>query len=505
LKSWYFQNTEHPIVWSELQLRVPEYWNYSTVLLGYENIAYTKRDQMQVPAPFLPLRGGETQAYTMNLLTWGMQNVPALRETEYTNSIRNYLAHFRFHLTNFTAPNMHGFQRNMYEASSWEKIAQNYGESDYFFKELEKTDYLDADVNQITAQNATPYDRMYGVLDWLKKTMKWNEFLGDIPDEKLEKAFKLKQGNIASINLLLVAALRKAGITAHPALLSTRQNGAVIEALPSDDEFNYVIAVATADNKTYLLDATAPYSAPNLLPIRAVNGDALVLMKEDKKVNAGWVPTENPDRSAINTMYDLVLDEKGTLSGKLTRRFTNYEAIKEREKYNSYKNEAEYISNIQKENLGLNIKNISIKEVKNLDKPLTFQADIIIENKVELSNNLMYIPALPYESITQNPFQTAERKTPIIFEYLKKEETFVKIKLPDTYQVDELPKNESLTMPDGKTQLSISYQNKDNTIELNSKYLRNISSIPATDYSALSGLFNKMIAKHREQIVLKKK
>ena len=54
---------------------------------------------------------------------------------------------------------------------------------------------------------------------------------------------KTRQGNVAEINLLLTAMLRKAGIEADPMILSTRDNGIANTSYPLISEYNYVICV----------------------------------------------------------------------------------------------------------------------------------------------------------------------------------------------------------------------------------------------------------------------
>ena len=53
------------------------------------------------------------------------------------------------------------------------------------------------------------------------------------------KAYLEGEGNVADINLLLIAMLRSQGVDANPVLVSTRNNG--IPLFPTRKGFNYVI------------------------------------------------------------------------------------------------------------------------------------------------------------------------------------------------------------------------------------------------------------------------
>ncbi len=73
---------------------------------------------------------------------------------------------------------------------------------------------------------------------------------------------KNESGNVAEINLLLVAALRERGLNANPIISSTRDNGIIMEAFPTIDRFNYVLAAVKK------ADASIFFSMPpNQLPL----------------------------------------------------------------------------------------------------------------------------------------------------------------------------------------------------------------------------------------------
>lgn len=70
--------------------------------------------------------------------------------------------------------------------------------------------------------------------------MVWNGDYGKYTDQNISKAFKEGKGNVAEINLLLVALLKETGLQANPVLISTQSNG--IPIFPTLEGFNYVIA-----------------------------------------------------------------------------------------------------------------------------------------------------------------------------------------------------------------------------------------------------------------------
>src|ERR1700690_3028129 len=75
-----------------------------------------------------------------------------------------------------------------------------------------------------------------------------------ITHNSLKEVFKKREGNVAEINLLLIAMLRKAEIKADPVILSTRDNGIADPSYPLLAEYNYVICEAHPENNWITLD-----------------------------------------------------------------------------------------------------------------------------------------------------------------------------------------------------------------------------------------------------------
>jgi hypothetical protein len=58
------------------------------------------------------------------------------------------------------------------------------------------------------------------ILNYVKATVKWNDYYGFSCDDGVKTAYKNKLGNVAEINLMLTAMLRTAGLKANPVLVS---------------------------------------------------------------------------------------------------------------------------------------------------------------------------------------------------------------------------------------------------------------------------------------------
>ncbi len=132
--------------------------------------------------------------------------------------------------------------------------------------------------------------------------MNWNGYFGYYCDEGVRRAYKDKVGNVAEINLMLTAMLRYAGLDANPVLVSTRSHG--IPLFPTREGFNYVISAVSMDEGYVLLDGTAKFSVPGMLPPRAHNWNGRLIKKEGASEEISLTPRAM-SKEMISVTYKL--------------------------------------------------------------------------------------------------------------------------------------------------------------------------------------------------------
>ena len=76
--------------------------------------------------------------------------------------------------------------------------------------------------------------------------------------------------------------------------------------------------------------------------------------------------------------------------------------------------------------------------------------------------------------------------------------------IPQGYKVEEQPKNVVLALPEKSGQFTYSVTTVGSTIMVTSKVVISRPSFNAADYPYLKEFYNQVVAKHAEQIVLKK-
>ena len=128
LETWYFQSSI-PTLSSSFQVSIPEYYNYSHKLSGYENVKFS-RDQMPVSIVFTQNNrtsdgysvkssvSNQTVNYKANILKLYATNLPGLRREAYVDNIRNYITKVDFELLSRQFPN----DRRVEYSNKWETI-----------------------------------------------------------------------------------------------------------------------------------------------------------------------------------------------------------------------------------------------------------------------------------------------------------------------------------------------------------------------------------------------
>lgn len=274
LQDWKFQHVI-PVDYSEYKTLIPEYYTYNYFNRGniILNVVKEKKNRTINLLDNRPLdkriggaRNSEKIDVYENYTLINAKNIPAFKEEEYSNNIENYLSSVKYQLVSIQFPN----QTVKSFTDSWEDVAKHINESNNFGEELTKVNYFEKDfailLNQKEPNNETQINTIY---NFVKNHYKWNESLGVYTEIGVSKAYKDKVGNVAEINLTLIAMLRKAGLNANPIVLTTRSQP--INLYPSTTAFNYVICGVEIGEEIIFLDATEKMLKPGLLPNRALN------------------------------------------------------------------------------------------------------------------------------------------------------------------------------------------------------------------------------------------
>lgn len=471
-----------PVNHVEYEVLIPEYFSYNTMLLGFNVI-------QQNSEIATTLKG-----FSERRMDYYGSSIPALKEESYVSNIKNYASILKFELASISYPN----QMKKSYASNWDDIAKNIYEDEDFGTELKQSSYFEVDIDPLVSKALTKDEKISIVFDFVKALMTWNQKNGYNCEKGVKKAYKEKVGNVAEINLMLVAMLRHIGLNANPVILSTRANG--IAPFPSRTAFNYVIAAVEIENGLILLDATSKNALPNILPLRDLNWNGRIIRKNGSSAEVDLMAKMN-SKDVVNMMATIT--KEGTLEGKMKEQYLDYNAFSFREKYSGVATES-YLEMLEKRLNNIEIGDYELTNKTELAKPAIESYSFKHNNSVEVIGDKMYFSPMLFLAMTQNPFKQETRKYPIDFLYPNQDKYLINITIPEGYAVESLPAAMAMNISDNLGGFKYMISNTGQQIQLMVTLDINSSIVSSEYYDELKEFYALMIKKQTEKIVLKK-
>ena len=491
----------------EVTLEIPEYFVFKRYARGYYPISLKEsRKKRQIEYSYKPdfeagfgAKGRSSYErrkldFFENVYAVNAQNIPSLKEVDYTDNINNYRSSIKFELSSTQFPNT----PYKYYSRTWENVAKSIYEYNDFGGELKNGRFLEKIVQDISGDAKDNNLLMKKIYDHVKRHMTWNNYYGVSCENGLKKAYEGKSGNVGDINLMLVAMLRIAGLNANPVLVSTKSRG--IPLFPTNEGFNYVVAAVESGGAMHLLDATEKMGTINVLPTRALNWNGR-LIKEDgssKEVNLF------PSKKAMRTvMMNASVLENGVLEGKIRTQLTDALAFDYRE---SHMNETldDIMDGMEQKYLEMEVDGLELKNQNECDKPIVESCSFVKENQIEMISGKMYFRPALFLAMNDNPFKMEKREYPVDFGYPQSHRIMVNFTMPEGYQVESIPENIALAMPDGLGQFKYSIQNQGKFLQFKCTFEINKAIVAANYYPILKEFYGKLLEKQSERVVLSK-
>jgi len=504
-QDWEFQSSI-PTVWSEYRARIPEYFNYQRYMQGYVRMDINENTQASAAINIISKERttgyvGRTDFsndkinYQENRFRWAAKDIPAFKPEPYITTSRDYLSRINFELASIKYPNQPAQQY----MGSWEDINTKFIESPEFGGEIKGNGFLTRMVNEHIAGLTKEEEKISAITAYVKNNVTWNGESRSIPTTSLKKVLEDKKGNSAEINLLLASMLEKANINVSPVLISTRDHGFVREDSPVSSQFNYVICMALAGDKTFLLDATEKLLPVGVLPQRCLNGNGFAVSKAGYK----WVKLQSPIKSKTLVNANLNVDQSGELKATLYIERGGFDALVKRKQYLSM-DESEYVKDLV-DGKSWEVTKSEILNAKDINMPLAENYEVQINEHVMSTPDALYINPFLMNRMDENPFKLENREYPVDYGNAFERIYMCKINLPEGYKIDELPQSKVITLPSGTGRYTYSLNQTGNTLNFISNLQINKSIFSQPEYPNLREFYNQMVAKQAEQIVLKKK
>lgn len=504
-QGWNFQHSI-PVLWSEYRSSIPEYFKYQKSFTGYFltfNVNTTDNRERTIRTSSKERTGdynvktsvsyNETKLGETNN-RWVIENVPAFVAEPYLTTANNYIFKLIYELSSTNFPSS-GFKQYR---GTWDKMNKEFLKHELFGEKVSGSNFLGKEVDLVVANISDDKIKIAKIYSFVKGQVAWDGRYRKYVDINLKKPFDNKKGSSAEVNLILTSMLQKAGIDASPVLISTRKNGVIRKEVPNSSNFNSVICKVNIDEGYILLDATDQYLPLELLPENCLNGEGWVV----SGTNSGWIDIATKKKSTKQTSGILTVSNDGVISGDIAFKHSGYKARKPRKNYLENGND-KYIDDIISES-SWEIDELNLENGNDLSKSFVEKYKIEQMGALDVIGEKIYLYPIVSGSWNENPFKLEQREYPVDFAFPFGEKYYVSFMIPDQYEVEEIPQTMAIALPNngGKYVFKISVAGNKITV-LNTLNIKK-TVYNKLEYPSVKEFFAQMVAKQKEQIILKK-
>lgn len=506
IPDWYFQSNI-PVVWSEYTLFIPEWYTYLPYSRSYHDFHISDRERYQDNATIDYTVVSDNDIYTARTKEYRsqridyygtkfhfvMKDVPAIKFEPYMKARVDYLAQIRFQLASIQFPG----DLPTFVLKDWQSLVEAFEQAQTFGKRLSSSRILKENALAQITDTTSDMNKMINIYDHVRKSIKWDGYYDLFFEEDLDEIYQTGTASSSQINMILAQMLREVDLKADPVVLSTRDNGEIIDIYPITDQFNHTIVKVDINGNYYLLDATDEDRPYTMLPLSDINGKGLVIQKSGK---VQWVPLINRFKNSIVSLVNLKVENSGKVTGVIESKNNGFFAY----------NYEDAFSNSDEQKVGdlvftntddLKIDSISYShnsEIEQISYKVNFSKSLS-----QSENNIYFNPTI-IEAITENPFKLKQRKYPVDFNYTQNKTIITSVLLPEGWEIDEFPKSIVYKSSDGKIFYRRIIQALGNTISIRNDFIINKERFMPEQYDEIRYLYDQIVNENSKLIVLKK-
>jgi hypothetical protein len=422
---------------SEVSVTYPKYLRYKAVTqnfdggLDHEITAFKGRSDVPKIFTF-------PQPEPVIKESWSALNVPAVQKENYITSLDDYRAKIKFQLSEF------GIPRQTLE-NSWDFVVAEIRRKQQLNKSINKNSRAYETGQGISREFSDQKAVQDSIFQYLNQTSNYSGSKAPFSSAGDMEVLEGEPSDQAAINQTLVAMLRGGGIDAHPMLISSRESGRINRSFPSFFQFNGQLVHSEIEGQSYFMDASFPYSRPNLIPVEMYNESGLLLKPESYR----WLDINPAESSfAISVDIDAALDRRGTLSGSLQAETAGYPARQVRKLLAEKASASQVIQQAVLDGYtNAGVTNSKLERAGAAEGPIELSADFSLDDyAVSFSGGLEY-PPMVVGFLTRNPFNDKERDLPVTLDAPERLDLTYTIRIPDGMEVAGQPEDRIIRLP----------------------------------------------------------
>ena len=489
ISDWYAQSSR-PVFFTEYNITIPEWFDFSTEQRGRASITNTRKDDS-----FKTVVGGDL--LSCNAVTYHFEGreLPSIKDDEYIWCVEDYMSKVEHDLRSVAITG--DFYRNY--QSTWADVDKMLLGDAEFGKQFNMDNPLAKEQADLHLDGLSAKEKTEKLRDLLLAYYKWDKTFGlfGLSAKKLQKE---GSANSCTLNFALMSMLKDAGVSATPVVLSRRSKGRLPYAHASVAALNtMVLAVGdAADSTVFFVDAAAKgYPVGSLLPNEMVDRGRIL----SRSGKGGWIDLRKSGEGKVVNLVRATVSPEGEMKGNVN---TAYHGIAAGDFRDIYSNKTDSLAFVQQLATARNVEieeyslegidgnGDEVKEVVSFTRNLDTDAEHIYLNP------FLFIDAT-------NDFKAESRDLPVEFPYPITERRTVQIALPEGYEVEELPTSCNFLMPDEKMTCRMRIRQAGNAVSLSYNFARSTLLYDIDNYTYLRDFSAAIESKCNEMIVLKKK
>jgi hypothetical protein len=479
LRDWEFQTTI-PVKLSRVSLTIPYNLNVS-----------------MLPVCTMPVSKETSVVHGDNFFRFMMTNIPAIREEPFISSEKDYVQRLELHLLSIFA----GY-RFIVLTNTWSSLIKELQGSEDFGEQLTRKIPPPDTLQHLMDKANSPYQKMANIFRYVRNHMDWNGNNGIWAQNGVLTAWSNKKGNSGDINLILINLLRTAGIHANPILVSSHENGMINLQTPGYEQFDNVMAYVNINQQIYVLDASDKYGSPNMVPWDVMFTKGIVIEKEGLN-EWRWCSLWN-ENQMFNSLVvmNADIDPEGTMKGTSTIYSMGYSREGRMRVIKSGKEKfiEKYGSSANPE-----IKTDSVTFNNEANDTLPLEQHVFFTQNLNSTGDYRFFKTNPFSGFENNPFSSDIRFSDIFFGANQKFTFVVNINLPEEYNLEGLPKNTTLMMPDTSILFRRIDQGGDGKFSMRTTIEFKKPFYKVTDYDVFREFYKRLFDLLNEQVVIRKK
>ncbi|WP_316737301.1 DUF3857 domain-containing protein [Pedobacter aquatilis] len=489
-RTWEFQ-TDIPKVYSEYLVYIPAIYNYNVSLRGFHKLSSSKS---VLNKECMRINGTPIDC---SKIWYIMKDIPAFIEEDYMTAASNFKSAIYFELSDQVT--MTGAKINY--TKSWKDVDYELTGDKSLGAQMKRKDVYKDLLPSILKNTTDDLSKAKAIFNYVKNQIKWNNYYGKYSEDNIKKALDMRSGNVADVNLNLIAALSAANLDAEAVILSTRDNGTVNKLFPIISDFNYLVAKVNIAEKSYMLDATEPLLPFGLLPLRCINDQGRVI---NLKKPSYWIDLVAATKSTTSYILQGKLNADGVINGTIITHSTGYEAFNKRKAIKKTNSVDEYVEKLDESMAKIKILKHEIRNIDSVENTLTEIYNIEFAPLPNADKDELYLNPFFINPVAKNPFNLESRTYPVDLGSTSDQRIIINIELPGKYELIEKPKDLAIGLPNTGGKYLLQTGIEDNMISFTQIMQFNKASYMPEEYPYLKEFYSKIIQNQKAELLLKK-